>query len=170
MKRFKFSLQAVRTLRERAEQTALERYARAVAARQQAIEHLRAIRTRCESVWHVRQIMTANGAAAEELSRAQEYSQALEQSVAQGEAQLLNTQRAVDQAWQHLVGARKQREVVDKCHDRQRGRYDHECRTEEQKELDEMATLGSASRRSRMFDTGDDAATVATTQTQGSFS
>ena len=139
MKRFRFSLQSLLTLRQRREQMALEHYGRSVSLRQQAVETLRVARTQWETVCRVRTTLLSKGAVAGELARAQAFCRATEESVAQCEQDVLRAQRGVEVSWQKLLEARRAREVVDKYGQRQRESYDRALQHEEQKMLDEMA-------------------------------
>ena len=139
MKRFRFSLQSVLTLRQRREQTALEDYGRAISARQQAVEALRVARVEWETVCRVRTTLLASNAVAGDLAQAQAYCRAMEETVARCELEVLRAQREVEQCWQKLLEARRAREVVDKYGQRQRESYDRALQREEQKALDEMA-------------------------------
>jgi flagellar FliJ protein len=139
MKRFRFSLQSLLTLRQRREQTALEHYGRAVSARQEAVEILRAARAEWDTICRVRTTLLAAGAAAGDLARAQEYCRAMEETVARCEGDVLRAQREVESSWQKLLEARRAREMVDKYGQRQRESYDRALQREEQKALDEMA-------------------------------
>ena len=138
MRRFRFSLQSVLTLRQRREQAALEHYGRAVSARQQAVEALRVARAEWEAICRVRTTLLASGAAAGDLAQAQEYCRAMEETVARCEQDVLRTQRVVEQTWQKLLETRRAREVVDKYGQRQRESYDRAVQHEEQKAIDEM--------------------------------
>jgi len=139
MRRFRFSLQSVLTLRQRREQTALEHYGRAINARQQAVEALRVARADWETICRVRTTLLAAGTAAGDLARAQAYCRAMEETVAKCEQDVHRAQRGVEQSWEKLLEARRAREVVDKVGQRQREVYDREVQHEEQKALDEMA-------------------------------
>jgi flagellar protein FliJ len=139
MKRFRFSLESVLTLRQRREQTALEQYGRAVSARQQAVETLRVARAEWETICRVRTTLLKSEAVAGELARAQEYCRAKEDNVARREQEALRAQRVVEQTWEKLLETRRAREVVDKYGQRQRESYDRSCQREEQKAIDEMA-------------------------------
>jgi flagellar FliJ protein len=139
MRRFRFSLQSLLTLRQRREQAALESYGRAVSARQEAVETLRSARAEWETVCRVRTSLLLAGAPAGDLARSQAYCQATEQTVARCEEAVLRAQRGVEQAWQKLLEARRAREVVDKYGQRQRESYNRALQREEQKTIDEMA-------------------------------
>ncbi|HUI06966.1 MAG TPA: flagellar export protein FliJ [Verrucomicrobiae bacterium] len=139
MKRFRFSLQSVLTLRQRREQTALEHYGRAVSERQQAVEALRVARVEWETICRLRTALLGSDAAAGDLARAQAYCRAMEETVVRYELDVLRAQRGVEQSWQKLLEARRAREVVDKYGQRQRESYDRAVQREEQKALDEMA-------------------------------
>ncbi len=139
MKRFRFSLQPLLTLRRRREQAALEQYGRAVTARQEAVETLRVARAEWETICRVRTNLLASGAAAGDLAQAQAYCRAMEEAVAACELEVLRAQRVVEQTWQKLLEARRAREVVDKYRQRQRESYDRALQRDEQKTLDDLA-------------------------------
>lgn len=143
MKAFKFTLEAVRTLRARQEKNALEQYGRAVQARDQAIAFLWKAREELETVFEQRRHQ-AGGAVAASLAQMEKWSK----EVAAREKECLqNVQLAnirVETTWQELIAARKDREIVEKYLDRQRERYDRSLDREEQKVLDEMAGRPSA--------------------------
>jgi flagellar protein FliJ len=140
MKRFRFSLQAVLTVRQRREQTALEHFSRAIAVRQLAIDRLNETKRRCEAAWALSRERTAEGAPAAHLAQLRDYCRDMEKFQKECELAVAAAQRVVDQKWEKLVAARQAREVVDKLLKRQRERYDRELQREEQKLLDDMAS------------------------------
>lgn len=139
MKRFQFSLQALQTLRQRREQTALAHYAKAIATRQKALDSLNAAEAECHKAWRISQQQRAKGAAAGEITKTQEYCHLAEEMKRACELLVAEAQKLVDQAWTKLVAARQSREAVDKFYRRQRERYDRELQRDEQKMLDELA-------------------------------
>jgi flagellar FliJ protein len=140
MKRFRFSLQAVLTVRQRQEQVALERLAEAIAARQLAIDRLNEVQQACKNAWALSRERTAAGAPAAHLAQLHDYCHDLEQLQKDCEQAVQAAQRVVDQKWEKLVAARQAREAVDKLLERQRERYDRELQREEQKMLDDMTS------------------------------
>lgn len=139
MKRFRFTLQALLTVRQRQEQTALESYAAALADRQRALDRLRDAQRQCEEAWGLsRQRITA-GAPAAHLAQLEEFCEAVEDLRRFCLAAVEETQRVVDARLQKLLAARQAREAVDKFREHQRERYDRELTRAEQKTLDELA-------------------------------
>jgi flagellar export protein FliJ len=139
VKRFRFSLHALRTLRQRQEQAALEQFARAIAAREQAARELAEVCQHCETAWHIAREAAERGVAAARLTQLGAYCHAVEELRRQGEDGLRRAQQAVDEKWQTLMAARRDREAVDKYRQRQQTRHGQEWVREEQKTLDDIA-------------------------------
>src|SRR5216683_1523084 len=122
MPSFRFTLQAVRTLRLRQEQAALAHYLRAVQTHERDRDELRRTQFEQEAAWmRLRQGLPA-GLSARQLS-----------------LQLMS------QAAQSLRLARQQREVVDKYYDKQKRSHDRRLQLAEQKLMDDLAYRGPAS-------------------------
>jgi flagellar export protein FliJ len=138
MKAFKFTLEAVRTLRTRQEKNALEKYGHAVQAREQAVSFLWKAREELGKIFQER-LQLADGAPASELAQLETWTG----EVAAREKECLQTVQLasarVETTWQELMNARQEREIVDKYLERQRERYDRALDCEEQKSLDELA-------------------------------
>ncbi|HAV62132.1 MAG TPA: hypothetical protein DCY13_07180 [Verrucomicrobiales bacterium] len=139
MRPFHFSLNAVRTLRRRQEQLALEAFARSVQARQAALDRrlsadqvLAAARSQLAEVQF-------NGAPVFRINQLRGHCQAMEEQVARCVTALNEAQSLANSAWEDLQDARRQLELVDKFYERRREEYDRQLRDEEQKQLDEMA-------------------------------
>ena len=143
MKPFKFTLEAVRTLRNRQEKNALEQYGKAVQAREQALAFLWKTREEMEKIFQER-LDLSDGAPASTLAHLEKWTG----EVAAREKECLqNVQLAslrVETTWQDLMLARQEREIVEKYLDRQRERYDRALDREEQKTLDELASRQGA--------------------------
>ena len=139
MKRFRFSLQAVHTLRQRQEQVALEAYSRALRARQLARDRLQAVERELELAWAARRACQSQPAPAARLRAANEFCAFLDDQRLAAASHLRTAQQAVDAAWKKLVLARQRREAVEKY--RQRQWREHQAATQraEQKWLDEIA-------------------------------
>jgi len=139
MKPFKFTLQPLRTVRQRREQEAMEQYARALLERGRAFEQLHAAEralSAAQSEWHQK---AQRGCRAEEMSRYAQYCDALAR-VRDEKQNLLAQAGCVTQArLKGMLHARQQREAVDKFLDRQQLAYDRALTREEQKLLDELA-------------------------------
>lgn len=138
MKPFRFTLEAVRTLRKRQEQEAMEAYAAAVATRQKALEGLREAERECEAAWAMSRERKAGGAPAAHLSQVEDYCRLAEEFKKCCAEMVVEAQRKTDLALEKLLAARQAREAVDKFRQRQRDRYKRELAREEQKVLDEI--------------------------------
>jgi flagellar export protein FliJ len=139
MKRFRFNLQAVLSLRQREEKKALEVYARELLALQKARTSLGAVEAEleCERALACDGELTARPVG--DLARMQlSYAQL---SVRRdGCARILNEAAGrVNIALALVLERRKQRRMVDTCHDKRRAEFDFELVKSEQREADELA-------------------------------
>jgi flagellar export protein FliJ len=139
MKAFRFTLQAVRTLRQRQEQLAMEDYAAALRSQQQAEARLAETQQELASGQHQSRNLLADGAAAAQIVQLQVYCRFLEVRGRDREEALNQARTATRQVWQRLLEARRRREVVDKFYDRQREQYARAGQREEQKNLDDLS-------------------------------
>ena len=139
MKKFRFSLQAVLTVRQRQEQTALEHFSKAIATRQLATDRLNEAKRECQGAWALSRARTAAGASAIHLVQLHDYCQNMEELQKECQRAVVAAQAVVDQKWEKLVTARQAREAVDKFLERQRERYDRELQREEQKMFDDVS-------------------------------
>lgn len=140
MKGYRFTLQALLTLRARQEQAAQEVYAQALAVRQQALQRLGEAQHECQAAQLLSRERTAAGAPAAHLAQIREYCRAMDELRQRCTELLEQAQRAAGLRLDKLIEARRAREVVEKSQQRQRERYDRELTREEQKLLDELAT------------------------------
>ena len=139
MKHFRFTLQALLTMREREERTALEHYARTLQLQQQAIDDLTAIETELVGAWlELRQLMTAGGRVAG-LVQHHSHCHHLGQQIERQRDSLARAQEAARLALLQLITAQQNRQVVGKFLEAQQKNYQRECTREEQKLLDELA-------------------------------
>jgi flagellar export protein FliJ len=145
MKRFRFTLPALKTLRERRETEALEAYAKAVRLQHQAEAELARARQTLEATWLEMQTCLNQGVTAFETIQIQAYSQQVQTHCREKETTLAKARQNVQRQCDLLMVARQKREVVDKFLERQKVRYQLEVRREEQKMLDELAGNKSAS-------------------------
>lgn len=140
MKRFQFSLHAVRDLREAEEESAQKNYAAAVRACEEAAVRLTVLDLDLRNVWqgirnHVRQ-----GMSAEQMRHAHAWCLVLEAKQKELVKELAVCQRRVDAAHERLQLAMRRREGLDRLHRKQRREHERTARAEEQKFLDEIAT------------------------------
>ena len=138
MKKFQFTLQALRTLRERQEQTARQGYAQALQAWEQARSKVRAVQQELAAAWTQVRQRTLENCPAGDLNRLRAYCQAVEQRKQICEHGEKAARHKVDHALTRLLAARQALAVVDKFHDRAQRRYDREAQRHEQHVLDEI--------------------------------
>jgi flagellar FliJ protein len=139
MKPFHFTLEAVRTLRQRQEQVAMEKYAQALHTRQEAANKVDAIQRQLSDGWQELRGQMATGCTASQVAQAQDYHRALSKRRDEAAAALGVAERRVNAALQTMLNARQQREIVDKSREKQKARHLREQFRAEQKILDDLA-------------------------------
>jgi flagellar export protein FliJ len=140
MKSFHFSLEAVRTLRQRQENDALEQYARSLLVRQQALDALEAARERIQAHWAEMRRRLSRRCAAAQASQLQDHHLVLERRQQECVAALRAAERGVNAASQIMLLARQQREIVDGYREKQWTRHQRLEAREEQKASDEFGS------------------------------
>jgi len=151
MKAFHFTLEAVRTLRQRQENDTLEQYSRALLIRQQALAALETARDRIQAHWaEMRRLLSAR-CAASHATQLQDHYRTLEQRQQECVAALRAAERGVQAASQLMLLARQQREIVDIYRDKQEARHQRLVAREEQKALDEFASRRSPLHQSNSY-------------------
>ena len=139
MKAFRFTLEAVRTVRQRQENEALEEYSRALCAKQQMLELLAGIDQRISRDFEFMRKLLADGCSAAEAAQAQSYQRALQKKRDEAAAALSQAERKVNAASKAMLAARQQREIVDVFREKQIAAHQKLEAREEQKVLDEFA-------------------------------
>ena len=139
MKRFHFSLAAVLTVRQSAENTALKCYAEALLARQKAFARVEEIHRELGANWTQIRLAFASQCAAAKIDQLRKHATFLEDELGRREAALSEAEREVSAALQKMLGARQQRQAIETFRENQRGQYDRELIREEQKFLDDLA-------------------------------
>src|ERR1700761_6058518 len=139
MKAFHFTLEAVRVLRQRQENDALEKYARALAVRQQALDALEAARESLQAHWAEMRRQLARHCSAVQASQLHQRQSVLEQRQQECVAALRAAERGVNGASQGMLLARQRREIVDTFRDKQLARHQRLAARAEQTALDELA-------------------------------
>ena len=123
MKRFEFKLQAVLTLRQRAEQAALEKFARASQLRSSANLRLQEADMTLSDSRRLWLNALADGCPAARASQFLAYSHSLEDRKRLAEQSLCLAEVELHRASQSLLAARQQREALESLHARQHQRY-----------------------------------------------
>jgi flagellar export protein FliJ len=139
MKAFRFTLEAVRTVRRRHEQEAMEQYAQALLVRRQILDRLDAVQRQLHAGWQELRQLLAQGCAASKAAQANDYHRTLEKRREECAAELSVAERRVNSALQAMLNARRQREIVDSFFQKQKGRHLREAQRDEQKFLDDLA-------------------------------
>lgn len=138
MKAFRFTLQALSTVRQQREQAALEQYARALLERSQAVQQVgyaeNVLRV-AQGDWQGRVMV---GCSAAEMSHWAEHCRDLATERDRRVEQLGLAERKTQAALQAMLSARQQREVVEKVRTRQRQVHQVARQRLEQKFLDEL--------------------------------
>jgi flagellar FliJ protein len=140
MKRFEFKLQAVLTLRQRAEQAELEKYSRAIQNRQAAADRLTESEMELSEARRQWLNALADGCPAVRAAQMLGFCHLLEERKRQCEQTLNRADVELNQASQRMLLARQQREAVEKFLSRQRERYDRLLREEERKMIDDLVS------------------------------
>jgi flagellar export protein FliJ len=140
MRAFQFTLEALGTLRRRQEQNAMDQYVQSLIDRRKAIEQLEGAEATLNASWRQWRQQLAAGCSAAEAAQAVVYQRSLAQRRDECKGALENAERRVNTALNAMVQARRQREIVDKCFDKQKARYEREVARGEQKFIDELAS------------------------------
>jgi flagellar export protein FliJ len=140
MKAFRFTLEAVRTLRQRQEQEAMETYARALLARQQVLDLLADMDQRIGRDFAQMRQMLAGRCTAAQAAQAQSFHASLEKKRDDCVAALGQAERRVNAASQDMLAAHQQREMVDVYRKKQHAVHQRLEMREEQKILDEFGS------------------------------
>ena len=139
MKRFEFRLQAVLTLRQRAEQIALEAFGSAIRHRETMVTRLRQHEMELSETRRQWLNEMADGCPAIRASQTLAYCHAIDERRALAEKELLQADADLAQASQRMLAARQQREAVENLLRRQRDAHDLQVRLADQKLIDDLA-------------------------------
>ncbi|MSU61733.1 MAG: hypothetical protein EXS31_04945 [Pedosphaera sp.] len=139
MKSFRFSLQALLTLRQRQENIAQEEYARTLRSQRSAESSLDQADRAMTAGWAALSQMVENGCTVADITRQRDYCRLLaeqrDDAIKGVEVAKLHAKLAM----QLMLDARRQRELVDKTRDKQHDRHLRLVQVAEHKFNDEMA-------------------------------
>ena len=151
MKRFVFSLEAVRQLRDSRRDEAERQLARAAAEVERASEQVEnVLRSRDAAFGAYRDALDSGDANPHDMAMRAAYFSHLNAREAQARAQLAETESARDRQRQSTLAAAREAEAVTKLRERHRERHEQEAARAEQNNLDEMATLAAARRSANL--------------------
>lgn len=141
MKHFRFSLQAVLTIRANEEQRALEAFAQAQAEAERIAGGVRKFESEINDLLGNRRDAFRRSTTSEELQQMQHGLISLQIQLTQLQMALQKAQEVLRQKSGILLEARKQREVVEKLRDKQFASFQAEVARTEQKVLDDFASM-----------------------------
>lgn len=144
MKRFLFKLEAVLTLRQRAEQAALEKYSRAIEHRQTCVGRVAEAEMGLSDARRTWLHSLADGCPAARASQILYFCHLLEDRKKLSEQTLHLAEIELNQASQRMLLARQQREAIEKLQARQRQRHDRQVIEEERKMVDDLVGRSSS--------------------------
>jgi flagellar export protein FliJ len=139
MRTFKFPLESLRTLRQQRESTAQQAYARALAKCDSA---MRLLLLAEEALKAAREMLGRDlqaGAPAARIANLRTWCAALEIRCQEGAAFVAEARRNAGQAQRLMTAAAREREALDRFHDKAQRHWQREFQTEEQKMFDELA-------------------------------
>src|ERR1700742_389318 len=139
MKRFHFSLSALAVLREQQEQAAQKKYAEALRTCEDAAGRVQTASRELSNCWQELNGKLTAGVSAMEFLRSRAWCNVLELRLKERTAALEQARLKVDAVWHEMLVATRDRESMDRFHDKKRRAYDREVLRNEQKELDELA-------------------------------
>jgi flagellar export protein FliJ len=138
MKRFKFALQPIRVLREQKERTTQQRFAETTRVCEEAAYQFQEASEALAAGWAALCDELSAGAAASKLMRSRAWCSVLEHRQKERTDALNNARRVMDEAWREMMLATRDREALDRYHDKSRRAYERDGQREEQKTLDEL--------------------------------
>jgi flagellar export protein FliJ len=144
LKPFRFSLQAVMTIRVNQEAKALEAFARAQAELELVLARRLRLHAELESGFAQQRKMFEGAVSAEELQRLQKGLRVLHESIARCETEVRKAQAVVEERTRALLEARQKREVMEKLYEKQLANHQAEVARLEQRMADEFAAMRPA--------------------------
>jgi flagellar export protein FliJ len=136
MRNFRFSLEAVATIRRHEEQGALDRFAHASLLHRQALDRLAEVQRELDATLEARRHPVETLAI--HWAQHQAWQTALEVRAKKQSETVSTTLRALNEANRALMVARQRREAVEKVRVGRKVVHDAEMRRQEQKALDEL--------------------------------
>jgi flagellar FliJ protein len=138
MKKFRFSLQSIREIREAQEQAAQRAYGDATRECESAVARLMVLEEDLRGSWQT--MRNWSGLRVDELRHGRAWCCVLEEKQKELTADVSRAQRKVDETHAQLVAATRRRESMDRLFRKQHSVHQRNVLVEEQKFLDELAT------------------------------
>jgi flagellar export protein FliJ len=139
MKRWKFSLESVRLLKNRLEEEAAQKHAQALVAVSRAKAQLAETEREINAAALMQFAGTGKKAAARDLAQLSQYVSALEKQRRERLEKVLLAEREVTLARAALEKVAREREILDKLRDKQHAAHQFHIARQEQKWVDELA-------------------------------
>ena len=139
MKPFHFSLELVRVLRQQKERLAQQSYATALTASNEAERQVQGAEAELTSVWNLLGGELRQGLTASRLAEFRSWCQVLEVRWQERRAAAAEARRAAERAFEQMTVAAREREALDRFHDKSRRAHNRAAQREEQKTIDELA-------------------------------
>lgn len=139
MKSFRFPLESLRVLRKQKERAAQQRYARSLFACNTAAAQLQKAGRELDAGRDLLKQELASGVPAAKIMNLRTWCLALEIHQHERRAAFNETRRIADLAFQEMSAARRDREGLDRFHDKARRAHAQEVMRDEQKNFDELA-------------------------------
>ena len=139
MKSFQFSLSALSVLREQHEQAAQKKYAESLRICEESAARVELASHELITGWRDLTGKLSAGVSAVEFLRARAWCNVLELRLKERTAALEQARLKVDAVWQEMLSATRDRESLDRFHNKKRRAYNAEVQRKEQKEMDELA-------------------------------
>jgi flagellar export protein FliJ len=144
MKKFIFPLESLRTLRKQREHAAQQRYAKALAACDQAAKQLDEVARELAGSWDTLVGELARGVTAQTVMSLRTWCTVLEIRRNERRAALEEARRLADAAFREMVSAARERESLDRFFEKSQTAHERALQQEEQKNFDEMAVQMSS--------------------------
>jgi len=143
MKPFRFTLEALITLRQRQEVAALELYAKSLRVSHDLKKQLESVQEEQLATWGESRRRALRQGAASDWVHLNGYNRLLEERKSECAGRLKDSEREAQAALQKVIKARQAREVVEACRDKQKHLYEQNLLREERKLIDDLSSRRS---------------------------
>ena len=139
MKGFSFPLESIRVLRQQRERMAQQRYARALLQRDGAEQSMKTAENELLVGYKQLEAELEHGAGVGRIVHLRTWCNVLEMRFHESEAALEEARTAASESFNLMCAARRDRETLDRFHDKSHATWQRSCQQSEQKMLDELA-------------------------------
>lgn len=139
MKGFSFPLESIRVLRQQRERAAQQRYSRSLTQRDSAEGVLKLAGSELAAGYKLLEQEMAHGAGASRIIHLRTWCNVLEIRLHESEAALEEARKVATECFNLMCAARRDRETLDRFHDKSHATWQRHCQQAEQKMLDELA-------------------------------